>query len=199
MGYQYIVITDHAGFLKIAHGLDEKRLLKQMAEIDKVNQRMAGIKVLKGVEVDIKDDGSLAIKDEVLAKLDWVLGAVHSSFKMSKQDMTKRLIRVIKNPQIDIIAHPTGRRIFRREAYALDWAKIFKAAKETKTALEINAYFERLDLKDTDIRQAKEAGVKLVIGTDAHSINHLSMMELGIAQARRGWAEKKDILNSKSL
>ena len=199
MGYQYIVITDHSGFLKIANGLDEKRLLKQMAEIDKINQRMAGIKILKGAEVDVKDDGSLAIKDEVLAKLDLVLGAIHSSFKMSKQDMTKRLIRAIENPHIDVIAHPTGRLILRREAYPLDLDKIFKAAKANNTALEINAYFERLDLKDTHIRQAKEAGVKLVISTDAHSINHLTMMELGIAQARRGWAEKKDILNTKLL
>jgi DNA polymerase (family 10) len=199
MGYQYLAITDHAGFLKIANGLDERRLLKQMAEIDRVNQRVSGIKILKGAEVDVKDDGCLAIKDEVLAKLDLVLGAVHSSFKMTKEDMTKRLIRTIKSPHVDIIAHPTGRLIHKREAYSLDFGQIFKAAKETKTALEINAYFERLDLKDTDIRQTKEAGVKLIIGTDAHSSNHFPMMELGIAQARRGWAKKKDILNSQSL
>ena len=199
MGYQYLVITDHAGFLKIAHGLDEKRLLKQMAKVDKVNQRVAGIRILKGCEVDIKDNGSLAIKDEILAKLDLVVAAIHSSFKMNKNDMTKRLLRAINNPQVDIIAHPTGRVIHKREAYALDFEKIFKAAKQTKTALEICAYFSRLDLKDTDIRQAREAGVKLVIGTDAHSANHLPIIELGIAQARRGWAEKKDILNSQSL
>lgn len=199
MGYQYLIITDHAGFLKIAHGLDEKRLLKQMAEIDKINQRISGIKILKGCEVDIKDNGSLAIKDEILAKLDLVVAAVHSSFKMNKENMTKRLIRVIKNPQVDIIAHPTGRVIHRRDAYSFDFEKIFKAAKQNKTALEICAYFTRLDLKDTDVHQAVETGVKLVIGTDAHSSNHLSMMELGIATARRGWAAKKDILNSQPL
>ncbi|MBL7155010.1 MAG: DNA polymerase/3'-5' exonuclease PolX [Candidatus Portnoybacteria bacterium] len=199
MGYQYLVITDHAGFLKIAHGLDEKRLLKQMAEIDRVNQRLSRIKILKGAEVDVKDNGSLAIKDEVLAKLDLVLAAIHSSFKMNKKDMTERLLRAINNSQVDIIAHPTGRKIHKREAYSLDFEKIFKAAKKTKTALEICAYFERLDLKDTDVRQAIETGVKLVISTDAHSSNHLAMMELGIAQARRGWAAKKDILNSQSL
>jgi len=199
MSYQYLVITDHAGFLKIAHGLDEKRLLEQMAEIDKVNQRISRIKILKGCEVDIKDNGSLAIKDEILAKLDLVVAAVHSGFKMNKKDMTKRLLRAINNPHVDIIAHPTGRVIHKREGYSLDFGQIFKAAKETKTALEINAYFNRLDLKDTDVRQATEAGVKLVIGTDAHSANHLPMIELGIAQARRGWAEKKDILNTKPL
>ena len=199
MGYQYLAITDHAGFLKIAHGLDEKRLLKQMAEIDRVNQRISRIKILKGCEVDIKNNGGLAIKDEVLAKLDLVVAAVHSSFKMNKKDMTERLLRVIENPHVDIIAHPTGRVIYKREGYSLDFGQIFKAAKETKTALEICAYFTRLDLKDTDIRQAIENGVKLVISTDAHSANHLSMMELGIATARRGWAEKKDILNTRSL
>jgi DNA polymerase (family 10) len=199
MGYQYLVITDHAGFLRIAHGLDERRLLKQMAEIDKVNQRVAGIKILKGCEVDIRNDGSLAIKDEVLAKLDLILASIHSGFKMTKADMTKRLIRAIENPQVDIIPHPTGRVIFKREGYQLDLPKIFKAAKETKTALEINAFLDRLDLKDADIRQAIKAGVKLVISTDAHSSNHFSMMELGIAQARRGWAGKKDILNTQPL
>ncbi len=195
IGYQYVIITDHAGFLKIAHGLDEKRLLKQMAEIDKVNQRISGIKILKGCEVDIKDDGSLAIKDEVLAKLDVVLGAVHSSFKMNKTDMTKRLLQAIKNPHLDVIAHPTGRLLQKRKAYQFDFNKVFEAAREAKTALEINAHLDRLDLKDTDIRQAVQAEVKLTIGTDAHSPQHLPMMELGIAQARRGWATKKDILN----
>ena len=199
MGYQYLVITDHAGFLRIANGLDEKRLLKQMTEIDRINKRLSGIKIIKGAEVDIKKDGSLAIKDEVLAKLDVVLGAVHSSFKMTKTDMTKRLIRAIKNPHLNIIAHPTGRVIQRREAYQLDFEQIFKAAKENKTALEINAHFNRLDLKDTDVRQAIKAGVKLTISTDAHSSNQFPMMELGIATARRGWAEKKDILNNRSL
>jgi DNA polymerase (family 10) len=199
LGYQYLVITDHAGFLKIAHGLDEKRLLKQMVEIDRVNKKVSGIKILKGAEVDIKNDGSLAIKDEVLAKLDLVIGAIHSGFKMNKADMTKRMLRAIENPHINIIAHPTGRIIHKREAYQLDLERIFKAAKENKTALEINAYFNRLDLKDIDIRQAWAAGVKLTIGTDAHHSNHLLMMELGIAQARRGWAEKKDVLNSNSL
>ena len=199
MGYQYLVITDHAGFLKMANALDEKRLLKQMIEIDKINKHLSGIKIIKGTEVDIKKDGSLAIKDEVLAELDVVLGAIHSNFKMTKTDMTKRLIRAIENPHLDIITHPTGRIIQQREAYQLDFGQIFKAAKENKTAMEINAHFNRLDLKDTDIRQAIKVGVKLVVSTDAHSSNYFSMMEFGIATARRGWAEKKDILNTRSL
>lgn len=199
MGYQYIVISDHAGFLRIAGGLDEKKLLIYMKEIDEVNKRISGIKILKGAEVDIKKDGSLAIKDEILAKLDIVFASVHSAFKMPKTDMTKRMIRAIENPHVDIIAHPTGRVIFRRDGYQLDFEKIFKAAKENQTALEINAHMDRLDLKDIDARQAIKADVKLTIGTDAHSPNHLSMMELGIAQARRGWAEKKDILNARSM
>jgi len=199
MGYEYLVITDHAGFLKIANGLDEKRLLKQMKEIDKIDKKISGIKILKGCEVDIKADGRLAIKDEILAKLDIVLASVHSSFKMSKADMTKRLLRAIANPNVDIIAHPTGRVIQKREGYSFDFDKIFQAAKENKTALEINAHFNRLDLRDADIHQAIGAGVKLIIGTDAHNPQGLKMMELGIAQARRGWATKKDILNIRSL
>ncbi|MBU1136986.1 DNA polymerase/3'-5' exonuclease PolX [Patescibacteria group bacterium] len=199
MGYEYLVITDHAGFLKIANGLDEKRLLKQMKEIDKIDKKISGIKILKGCEVDIKADGRLAIKDEILAKLDIVLASVHSSFKMSKADMTKRLLRAIANPNVDIIAHPTGRVIQKREGYSFDFDKIFQAAKENKTALEINAHFNRLDLRDADIRQATGAGVKLIIGADAHNPQGLKMMELGIAQARRGWATKKDILNIRSL
>ena len=199
MGYQYVVVTDHAGFLKIAHAMDEKRLLKQIIEIDKINKRLSGIRVIKGAEVDIKVDGTLAIKDEVLSKLDFVCGAVHSKFKMTRQDMTQRLVRAITNPHLDVLAHPTGRVLQRREEYPLDFDEILKAAKRTKTALEINANASRLDLRDAYIRQAVEAGVKMVIGTDVHPLLYMPMMELGIAQARRGWAGKKDILNTKSL
>ena len=198
MGYQYLAITDHAGFLRIAHGLDEKRLLKQMAEIDKVNKKVSGIEILKGAEVDIKEDGSLAIDDHVLAKLDLVVASIHSSFRMNKQSMTKRLIKAIENPQVNVIAHPTGRLILKREAYTFDLDKVLKSARVNRVAFEINAFADRLDLKDTDIRQAIASGVKLVINTDAHMPDHLKMIELGIAQARRGWAEKKDILNTRS-
>lgn len=199
MGYQYVVITDHAGFLKIANALDEKRIIKQITEIDKINKSISGIKIIKGTEVDIRVDGSLAIDDKVLAKLDLVIGAVHSRFKMDKKDMTNRLIKAMENPNVDIIAHPTGRIFQRREEYQLDWPRIFKAAKKTKTALEINAHITRLDLKDIYIRQAIESEVKLVISTDVHPVSFFSMMEYGIAQARRGWAESKDILNTRPL
>jgi DNA polymerase (family 10) len=197
LGYEYLAITDHAGFLKISGALDEKQLLKQMKEIDKIN--VLGIKILKGAEVDIKKDGSLAIEDKVLEQLDIVLVAVHSHLKMSKKEATERLTRAMGNPNVNIVAHPTGRVIFHREGYPLDMEQIFKAAKKTKTALEINAHPARLDLKDTDIRQAIGRGVKLIINTDAHGINGLSMMEYGLGTARRGWAEKKDILNTRSF
>jgi len=199
IGYEYLVITDHASPLGIVHGLDGKRILKQMQEIDRINKRISGIKILKGTEVDIRADGSLFIENKVLSQLDFVLGAVHSGFKMNKEDMTERLIRAMKNPHVDAIAHPFGRVIQRREGYQLDFPKILKYAKQTKTALEINAHEKRLDLRDIHIRQAINEGVKITIGTDVHNVNYFKMMELGIAQARRGWAEKKDILNSSSL
>ena len=197
MGYQYIVITDHTKDLRVTNGLDEKKLLSQMKEIDKINSRLKDFRILKGCEANIRADGRIDIKDEVLSKMDLVVAAVHSQYKMSEKEMTQRIIRAMENPQVDIIGHPTGRRIFKREAYQLNLDQIFKAAKRTKTALEINAQPERLDLRDVDIRRAREAGVKLVISSDAHSISQLTMMELGIAQARRGWAAKKDILNTK--
>lgn len=196
-GYQYIVVADHAGGLVgITNPLDEKRLLKQMAEIDRVNKKISGIKILKGAEVDIRDNGQPAIEDDILFKLDIVLAAVHSRFKMGREEMTQRIIRAMENPQVDIIAHPTGRIILKREPYLLDFEKIFKRAKQTKTILEINAFYNRLDLRDADVRQAIGAGVRLSIGTDAHSVQGLGFVELGIAMARRGWAEKKDIINA---
>jgi len=199
IGYQYLVITDHTKGLVIANGLDETRLLRQMKEIDQINKSLKGIKILKGCEANIKVDGTIDIKDEVLVKLDIVLAGVHFRLKMDKKDMTERIIKAIENPHVDIIVHPTGRLIDKRPGYQLDFEQVFEAAKKNKTALEINANTNRLDLRDFDIRQAKEADVKMVIGSDIHSVNCFQMMELGIAQARRGWAEKKDILNTRSL
>lgn len=199
LGHQYILIADHTGELSIAGGMDEKTILKQMAEIDRIDKKLSGIKILKGVEVNIRKDGNLDIRNEVLAKLDIVLAAVHSNFKMSKPEMTKRICRAITNPHVDILSHPTGRLIQRREGYQLDLDKIFKVAKETETVLEINAYPNRLDLNNINIKKAIDAGVKLSIATDSHNREHLSYIELGIAQARRGWAEKKDIINTQPL
>lgn len=200
MGLEYIVITDHTKALAMANGLDEKRLLKQGREIDKFNQKIKRKKlkfrILKGAEVNILKDGRLDIKDEALKKLDVVGIAVHSGFKMSKKQMTERIIRAMKNPNADILFHPTGRIINRRPPYELDIEKIIRVAKETKTVLEINANPARLDLKDEYIKLTKKAGVKISISSDAHRCNQLEYLEFGIAQARRGWVEKKDIINA---
>ena len=197
-GLEYICITDHTKSLAMTHGNDEKRLLKQMAEIDKIQKKFPDFKILKGAEVNILKDGSLDIKDKVLAKLDVVGASVHSHFSMSQAEMMARIIKAMENPHVDIIFHPTGRIIQKRDAYKVDMDEIIKAAKRTKTILEANAYPERLDLKDEYIRQAIEAGVKITIDSDAHSVYHFHYLEYGIAQARRGWAEKKDVINAHS-
>ena len=203
MGYQYIGIADHTKFLRIEHGLDEARLALQRKEIDKLNLAFSGkrlaFRILKGCEANILNDGSIDIKNEALAKLDYVIAGVHSNFKMEKSKMTERLIRAMRNPNVDIISHPTGRILKRRDEYQIDFEKILRAARETKTILEINAFPERLDLNDQNIRRAKEAGVKMVINTDAHHRDQMRFIEYGISQARRGWAEKEDIINTLSL
>jgi DNA polymerase (family 10) len=199
LDYEYIAVTDHAGRLRVANSLNKKEILAQWREIDKLNKSLKSIKILKGVEVDLDENGRPELAEELLAKFDLVLGAVHSRFRQPKKEATQRLINAIKNPHIDILAHPTGRKIQGREEIALDIKEIFRVAKETNTILEINAYPERLDLNDINIRKAVEGNIKLSLGTDAHSLNHLSYMELGIAQARRGWAEKKDIINCLSF
>ncbi len=196
-GLEYIVITDHTKSLTIANGSDEKRILKQISEIDKIQKQVSGIKILKGAEVNINKDGTLDIKDEVLAKLDVVGISIHSGFNMSEAEMTKRIIRAMENPNADILFHPTGRLIQKREPYKVNMDEIIKTAKRTKTVLEVNAYPERLDLKDEYIRKAVDAGVKLAIDSDAHSVAHFKFLEFGIAQARRGWAEKKDVINTR--
>jgi DNA polymerase (family 10) len=196
MGYQYVGIADHTKFLKIEHGLDEKKLRERNKEIDKLNEKFKGkIKILKGCEANILADGKIDIEDKCLKEQDFVIAGIHSNFKMEKEKMTERIIRAMKNPNVDIISHPTGRIIQRRDEYQIDFEKILKVAKETKTILEINSYPERLDLNDVNIKKAKEAGVKMVINTDAHHIDQMRFIELGIAQARRGWAEKEDIIN----
>lgn len=202
-GLEYIAITDHTKSLAMTGGSDEKKLTRQMKEIDKMNYKLKTknykLKILKGAEVNILKDGSLDISDEVLAKLDVVGASVHSNFGMPKKDMTQRIIKAMENKNVDIIFHPTGRVIQKRPAYELDIDEIIKAAKRTGTILEINAYPDRLDLKDEYVRKAVEAGVKLIINSDAHSASHLRYLEFGIAQARRGWASKGDIMNTLPL
>lgn len=204
MGYEYIGVSDHTKFLRIEHGLDEKQLIQQRKEIDKLNKKFQNSKIpkfqiLHGCEANILADGSIDIKDDTLAKLDYVIAGVHSQMKMSKEKMTERIIRAIKNQNVDIISHPTGRILKQRDEYEIDFEKILRAAKETGTILEINAHPIRLDLNGQNIRRAKEAGIKMVINTDAHHKDHLRLMEYGVSQARRGWAEKKNIINTQPI
>ena len=198
-GLKYLAITDHTGSLKIANGLDAKKLLRQKKEIDKINRKLKGIKILSGAEVNIKPNGTLDIDNQTLSKLDFVVAGVHSNFKMDKNEMTERILRAMRNKNVKVIAHPTGRIIQKREGYLLDLEKIFQEAVKTKTALEINSWPQRLDLNDENIRKAVHARVKLSINTDAHSISHFDFLKFGIAQARRGWAERKNIINSLPL
>ncbi len=194
-GLDYIVVTDHTRSLAMANGLDEKRLVKQGRAIDKMNKKL-GVKILKGAEVNIKKDGSLDISDKVLSGLDVVGIAVHSNFSLSRDEMTKRIVKAMQNQNADILFHPTGRIIQKREAYELDMEKIIDTAKETGTVLEIDALPDRLDLNAEHIRMAVESGVKLSIDSDAHNSSHLGYLKFGIAQARRGWARKQDIINA---
>lgn len=203
LGYEYLGIADHTKFLRIEHGLDEKQLLRQRKEIDRINSKFEAegvkFKVLQGCEANIMADGSIDIKDETLAKLDYVIAGVHSQLKMERQKMTDRIIKAMRNPNVDIISHPTGRLLKKRDEYEIDFEKVLRVAKETGTILEINSFPERLDLNDENIRKAKSAGVKMVINTDSHEKTQLRFIKLGIAQARRGWLEKKDVINAWSL
>ena len=199
LGYWYICITDHTGKLVIAHALDEKRILEQRKEIEKVNRKLNDIKILQGVEVNIKDDGTLDMSDKVLKQLDIVVASIHSGFKNPKEKTTKRMIKAMENENVDIIAHPTGRLITKRESYDIDLDAVFDAAKRTNTVMEINSYPERMDLRDVHVRAAVKAGVKLVISTDAHNADQLHFIKLGIGTARRGWAKRDDVINTRGL
>ncbi len=193
-GYSYIAITDHSKSMKIARGLDEERLLEQIKVIKEINKSLKGFRILSGVEVDILPDGALDISNEVLKELDWVVASVHSRFN---EDATERLLSAIYNPYVTCIGHPSGRMIFQRDSYPVDWDKVFEAAAETGTALEINAHQDRLDLNDILARKAaKEYGVKLAIGTDAHHPGQFWMIRLGVGVARRAWLTKDDVLNA---
>lgn len=198
LGREYIAITDHTKSLAMM-GQDEKGIRKQMAAIDKLNKSLRGFRILKGAEVNINKDGSLDIDDETLAKLDVVGVAIHSHFNLSRAETTRRVIRAMENPNADIFFHPTARILQKREPCDMDIDAVIAAAKRTGTALEIDAYPDRLDLRDEHVRKAVAAGVKLVIDTDAHSLPHLDYMDYGIATARRGWAEKADVINTKPV
>jgi DNA polymerase (family 10) len=197
--YQYICISDHSQTRKIAGGMSESDFIRKIKEIKQVNKKTKGITVLMGTEVDILSDGSLDYPDELLKKTDIVTAAVHSGFKFSKQKMTNRILKALDNKYVGVLAHPTGRIINYRPAYEVDLHQVMDVCAEKKIAMEINAFPDRLDLNDINIKEAIERGVKLAIGTDSHNIDQLRHMKLGVATARRGWAQKKDILNTLAL
>ncbi len=198
IGYSYYAVTDHSKRVTVAKGMDEKRLRKQMEAIDKLNDTLDDITVLKSIEVDILEDGTLDLPDSVLKELDFVLCSVHYNTRLPEKKQTDRIIRAMDNPYFNILAHPTGRLIGERESYAMNMEKILKAAKERGCYLEINAAPQRLDLNEFHAKLAKDTGVKLSISTDAHSIDNLNNMRYGVYQARRGWLEKDDVINTKS-
>lgn len=198
-GYRYLAICDHSKSVKIAGGLTEKELIEQIKEIRQLNKKMKNFQIFCGTEVDIKTDGKLDFSDDILKELDIVTAAIHSGFKEDETTITNRIIAAMENKYVNIIVHPTGRLMGTREPYAVNMEKVLKIAKETNTALEINSLPQRLDLNDIYARRAKEMGVKIALGVDAHNINQLDTINLGVAVARRGWLEKKNILNSLSV
>jgi DNA polymerase (family 10) len=199
LGYEYIALTDHSKAVTVANGMDEKRTLEQLAKIRDAQSRVPGIRLLAGIEVDILKTGKLDLSDEVLGQLDVVVASVHSYMKMERVEMTERLLAAIENPNVHIVAHPTGRLLLRRDAFEYEMEHILDAAKKHGVAMECNAYPDRLDLKDIHLRMAKERGLKVVISTDAHSSTHFKMMKYGVITARRGWMEKKDVINTLPL
>lgn len=198
-GYEYIAITDHSPTERIARGLEVKRLMQHKKEIETLRKKYPHITVLFGSEVSILADGKLDYPDSVLKQLDWVIASIHSGFKTSAEQITKRITTALQNKYVNALGHPTGRLLLTREPYAAQLEKVYEAAQQNNVALEINAFPSRLDLSDANIRTAKIYKTKFVINTDAHSPDHLRFMELGIAQARRGWLEKKDVLNTLPL
>lgn len=198
-GYKYIAVADHSTAARIARGLDEKRILGQFKEIDALNKRLRGFRILKGSEVDILGDGKLDFPDRILKKLDIVIGSVHSRFTLNRQEQTERVIKAMQNPYFKILGHPTGRLLGQRAPYEIDLEAVIKAAKKYRVAIEINANPLRLDLTDVYCRMAKEIGVKIIINTDAHHAAQLEYMEDGIGVAKRGWLSRADVLNTKSV
>jgi DNA polymerase (family X) len=198
-GFEYLAITEHSRRLTVAHGLDPLRLLRQCDEIEQLNEQLSGITLLKGIEVDILEDGSLDLPDEVLARLDLVVGAVHSKFDLSRAKQTGRILRAMEHPHFTLLAHPTGRLIEQRAPYDVDMLRIIREAKQRGCFLELNAHPERLDLLDTYCQMANQEGVLVSINSDAHSTFDFANLRYGIGQARRGWLEKDDVLNTRPL
>jgi DNA polymerase (family 10) len=198
LGWKYLAITDHGNSRPLINHVNEKKIEKQIKAIDKLNKK-AGIKILKGIEVEIRADGTLALSNNLLKKLDIVLAGVHSGFKFPKQKQTNRVLKAMDNPYLNILTHPLNRLISKRKPVNLDLLKVYDKAKEKGIALEINASPDRLDLPDVNVKEAVEKGVKLAIGTDSHSTWHFKIIEFGVAIARRGWCKKKDVINTMDL
>lgn len=196
-GYEYLAITDHSKRVAMTHGLNATRLRQQIKAIEKLNRNTKGFILLKSIEVDILEDGSLDLSDDVLRDLDLVVAAIHYGFKLTREKQTERLIRAMDNPFVNIIAHPTGRLIGERPPYEVDMERVLKAAQERGCFMELNAHPLRLDLSDAHCRLAKELGVKVAISTDAHSLSDLDYMRFGVYQARRGWLEPDDVINTR--
>jgi DNA polymerase (family 10) len=199
LGYEYISLTDHSKAVTVANGLDEKRTLEQIKKINAANAKNLGIRVLASSEVDVLKNGKLDLDDEVLAQLDVVLVSIHSYMNLDRAEMTERLLAAVENPYTQIVGHPTGRLVLHRDAYAYDMERVLDAAHKHGVVMECNASPERLDLKDTNLRMAKERGVKVVISTDAHGTVGLQVMRYGVQMARRGWIEKTDVINTLSV
>jgi DNA polymerase (family X) len=197
-GYEYLAITEHSKRLTVTHGLDEKRLRHQIQEIDKLNESLRGIRLLKGIECDILEDGSLDLADDVLAELDLVVCSIHSKFDLSAEQQTERVLRAMDNPHMNILAHPTGRILGKRGPHHLDVERALEAARERGCFLEINAQPDRLDLDDTHCKLAKDMGVKLALSTDSHTTSSLDYIRYGVDQARRGWLESDDVINTRT-
>jgi DNA polymerase (family 10) len=199
LGYEYIAITDHSKAVTVANGMDEERTREQIRKIRAANQGRPGIRILAGIEVDIHKDGRLDLDDEVLAEIEVVVASVHSYMSLDRVEMTERMLAAIENPYTQIIGHPTGRLLLRRDSFAYDMERILDAAHKHGVAMECNASPERLDLKDVYLRMSKDRGVRVVISTDAHTAHTLEFMRYGLQTARRGWLEKKDVLNTLPL
>ena len=199
LGLEYLAITEHSRHLTVAHGLDPLRLARQCEEIDRLNAALDGMTLLKGIEVDILEEGSLDLPDEVLGRLDLVVGAVHSQFHLSRAKQTARILRAMDHPHFTMLAHPSGRLIDRREPYDVDMLRIIRHARDRGCFLELNAHPDRLDLLDSHCQMAKQEGVLVSINSDAHSRFDFSNLKYGVGQARRGWLEKADVLNTRPL
>jgi DNA polymerase (family 10) len=199
LGYEYLAISDHSKRVTMARGLDEKRLAREIKDIDKLNARLKGITLLKAIECDILADGKLDLPDSILRELDVVVASVHYNTKMTKEKQTERVIRALDNPHVHILAHPSGRLINERPAYDIDLEKVMRAAVERGCFMELNSHPDRLDLDDIHCQAAKAMGLKVALSTDAHSLDDLRLMRYGIGQARRGWLEPADVINTRPL